>query len=149
MGRKAIDLTGKRFGRLLVLEKTNKRSLSRNITWKCQCDCGNITEVLSNKLIKGHTQSCGCLRKKVKIVKNKDGAAVNMILGVLKSTNTSGVSGVRYHNHSWEARIGYANKEYYLIKSKNINDCIAVRKEAEEHVKQGDFLEWIAGYKIK
>lgn len=50
------DITGQRFGKLLVLERdTNKNK------WKCQCDCGNITYVSTTGLDKG-TSSCGCLR---------------------------------------------------------------------------------------
>ena len=56
------DMTGKRFGKLTVLEKTNKRTNNRSIIWKCKCDCGNLCEVSRDSLIQG-TQSCGCLKK--------------------------------------------------------------------------------------
>lgn len=57
---KPLDLLNKKFGRLLVIEKTDKR---RNglIIWKCQCDCGNIIEVQGSSLTNGNTKSCGCL----------------------------------------------------------------------------------------
>lgn len=53
------DLTGKRFGRLLVIERTknSERGLTR---FKCLCDCGNETIVNSATLMDGRTQSCGC-----------------------------------------------------------------------------------------
>ena len=35
---KIIDITGKRFGRLQVLERTNQRK-GKSIVWKCRCDC--------------------------------------------------------------------------------------------------------------
>ena len=54
------DLTGQRFGRLLVLAKTDKR-IYRHVVWKCKCDCGNECFVPSNSLKTGRTQSCGCL----------------------------------------------------------------------------------------
>lgn len=60
---KKIDLTGQKFGKLLVLEKTNKRKW-KSVIWKCQCDCGNIVEVDSHSLRKGNTKSCGCLKSK-------------------------------------------------------------------------------------
>lgn len=59
---KAIDMTGERFGRLLVLERTNLRS-GKTVVWKCKCDCGNICYVSRNALQQGKTQSCGCLQK--------------------------------------------------------------------------------------
>jgi len=54
------DLTGKKFGSLLVLEKSFKDQY-RNIHWKCLCDCGNMTTVDGTKLKSGSTKSCGCL----------------------------------------------------------------------------------------
>lgn len=58
-----IDLTGERFGKLLVVEK-DKPYISpkgKYVTmWKCKCDCGNETTVATQKLRKGHTTSCGC-----------------------------------------------------------------------------------------
>lgn len=57
---KIIDLTGKRFGKLVVLEKQGYRG--HCITWKCRCDCGNETIVFGGALRDGTTKSCGCLR---------------------------------------------------------------------------------------
>ena len=61
----AKDLTGQRFGRLTVLQKTDKR-ISERVVWLCQCDCGNRAEVTSSHLANGNTSSCGCARKCVK-----------------------------------------------------------------------------------
>lgn len=58
------DLTGERFGRLLVIGKTEKRGPDGSIIYECLCDCGNICFVSRNRLIiKGHSRkrSCGCL----------------------------------------------------------------------------------------
>ena len=57
------NLIGQRFGKLIVIEKTNKRNSNRNIIWKCQCDCGNVCEVATNGLIQGYTNSCGCIKR--------------------------------------------------------------------------------------
>ena len=59
------DITGQRFGKLVVLKQTDKR-YHRQMVWKCQCDCGNITEVAGGSLRSGHTQSCGCSNKQSK-----------------------------------------------------------------------------------
>lgn len=64
-----INLIGERFGRLIVVEKGKGRKTSGGCykaTWICRCDCGNITEVDGQKLRKGHTTSCGCLKKENK-----------------------------------------------------------------------------------
>ena len=64
MGRKAIDLTGKRFGRLVALERipTPPLQTNRNAWWLCVCDCGREHRVSSRVLRNGHTVSCGCYR---------------------------------------------------------------------------------------
>lgn len=53
-----IDLKGKRFGKLTVIEKagTNKH---RKLMWKCQCDCGNHSIVVGQDLRRGKTSGCG------------------------------------------------------------------------------------------
>ena len=62
MGTRGIlqDLTGKRFGMLTVICRSEQRS--RYAVWECKCDCGNTTHVLSTNLRRGFTKSCGCLR---------------------------------------------------------------------------------------
>lgn len=54
------DLTGKKFGRLIVVSKCDYRK-NEQIMWHCKCDCGNETDVRSHSLRCGETQSCGCL----------------------------------------------------------------------------------------
>lgn len=58
---KLIDLTGQRFGRLVVIERADSHYKSGAAMWKCQCDCGNITIVAGDNLRTGNTRSCGCL----------------------------------------------------------------------------------------
>jgi hypothetical protein len=45
------NLIGQRFGRLLITEKTQKRS-QRSIVWRCLCACGNETFVSTGNLQK-------------------------------------------------------------------------------------------------
>lgn len=54
------DLIGQRFGKLIVKERIvgDKKNKGK---WLCECDCGSETKVLTNHLISGHTQSCGCV----------------------------------------------------------------------------------------
>lgn len=55
------DLTGQRFGRLVVVERSGSDNQKRAM-WKCCCDCGCIQVVGSGNLLRGLTQSCGCLK---------------------------------------------------------------------------------------
>lgn len=57
------DLTGKRFGRLVVKQLANGRAQDCGFLWECKCDCGEETIVEQRFLQKGVTQSCGCLRE--------------------------------------------------------------------------------------
>lgn len=68
MGRGLIDLTGRRFGRLTVLERDGTYTLDSgdcNPTWHCRCDCGAECIVMGRNLRMGSTRSCGCLRREV------------------------------------------------------------------------------------
>lgn len=71
MTRKGLDLLDRRFGRLIVISKTDKRS-GDSVMWLCQCDCGNTKEINGSSLVQGDTKSCGCLRKEAKFNNLKD-----------------------------------------------------------------------------
>lgn len=58
-----VNMVGKKFGMLLVLEE--KHNYGKDIILKCKCDCGNIVDVYKNNLTKGTTISCGCYHKEV------------------------------------------------------------------------------------
>lgn len=59
MGRKAHDLSGKRFGKLVAISRDG--SYRSHPMWKCVCDCGNECVKLGARLTSGKTKSCGCL----------------------------------------------------------------------------------------
>lgn len=58
MGAPARDLSGQRFGALIVLSRAGTRG--KSVTWDCLCDCGTGTTVLGQNLKNGSTISCGC-----------------------------------------------------------------------------------------
>lgn len=53
------DLSGKKYGRLIVLKLSHVKS--KKTFFVCRCACGKQAIVYSQKLKSGHTQSCGCL----------------------------------------------------------------------------------------
>lgn len=66
MSKPAKDLTGQRFGRLLVLERAGTYETpngSKKPLWLCRCDCGNTAKVVTQGLTTGTTNSCGCYQK--------------------------------------------------------------------------------------
>lgn len=67
--RKAPNVAGRRFGRLLAGESVLKQGKTRAL-WhvKCVCDCGKESEPRYQYLVSGHTQSCGCLNREALLV---------------------------------------------------------------------------------
>ncbi len=55
-----IEMIGKKFGRLTVLDDTGERK-SGCIVYKCLCECGNVKNINGKLLRSGETKSCGCL----------------------------------------------------------------------------------------
>lgn len=68
--RERIDLTNKKFGKLLVLEFSH---VSKGLYWKCLCDCGNEKIILGNHLKRGKINSCGCIRKEFLKIHGRSG----------------------------------------------------------------------------
>ena len=69
-----INLSNKRFGRLVVIERTNDYISPKGrhkVQWLCQCDCGNKVVVCGDSLKNKLTQSCGCLNKEMVNQRNK------------------------------------------------------------------------------
>jgi len=65
-----VDLTGRRFGRLVVQERIGKHL--RSPLWRCLCDCGKEHAVISRYLVHEATKSCGCLAKETIINRTGD-----------------------------------------------------------------------------
>lgn len=63
------DLTGKRFGRLLVLDFGHQKQ-GKGRFWRCRCDCGSETLTRSGDLRRGDTRSCGCIHREQLVARN-------------------------------------------------------------------------------
>lgn len=79
-GKKVDDLTGKRYGKLVVLAFEHKKEVvydngkkKTTYFWKCKCDCGNFVVRSGNSLKGEYTKSCGCnqIIKRKETVKRK------------------------------------------------------------------------------
>jgi hypothetical protein len=58
----AIDMTGERYGKLVVLNLIERRASGHSL-WACICDCGITTVSRRGALISGRHVSCGCHQK--------------------------------------------------------------------------------------
>lgn len=112
---KLIDLTGKQFGRLTVIERSEDHIYpngKRGVTWKCLCSCQNnisdqqkrYTYVIGENLKKGNTLSCGCYcKERVSSSKKK-----------FNTYDLSGDYGVGYTNNGEE--FWFDKEDYDKIK---------------------------------
>jgi len=105
-----IDLSGRTFGRWIVLEEAERRGPGGHRRyWLCRCECGSEREVFHGSLQSGASQSCGCRPPKdilgqqfgLWTVLREDPSFVSKVIckcdcgvvrSVLRSTLTSGKS---------------------------------------------------------
>lgn len=124
MPAKMEDLSGRRFGRLIVLRESDPStpmpSGKRERRWLCLCDCGKEKIVRQENLIAGRTTSCGCYASELlpTLVSRRqlyDGTDLSLL--ARKEGNRSNASGVRgvYYEQSikmWRAEIKIRGKKY-------------------------------------
>ena len=105
-----IDMSGQRFGRLVVVTKSNDRLPGRMCCWTCRCDCGNTSIVPGTVLRRGNTVSCGCAKA--------DSARERM--------TTHGASGTPEH-HTWKHMVqrctNQKNRKYLNYGGRGIEIC--------------------------
>lgn len=138
--RKKLDLTGQRYGRLMVLAPAE--NIGGRTAWLCRCDCGQETIVKTYHLRSGHTKSCGCqngsggLRTPLGLT-YIDGTCVEMLrTRTVRCNNTSGVPGVDWlaKKQRWRATICFKGKRRYLGSYEKFDDAVKARKRAEERL---------------
>lgn len=144
------DLTGKRFGKLTVLQKLNRKK-NGSWLWLCKCDCGKFVKVRTDSLTSGRTVSCKCRLKEEESVKRlndgkklEDHTSPVYFQGTIRKNSITGINGVtRLRNGKYRAYIGYKRKTYVLYEGKSVKKAADARAEAEEMMKKGEFEEWI------
>lgn len=100
-----INLTGNRFGRLVVLERHGTRvfPLGSSVpTWVCRCDCGNEKVILGCDLRSKRTRSCGCLRDESSGDRNRThGLSEHRLFNTWNSMiyRCSNKNSIGYHNY--------------------------------------------------
>lgn len=91
------DITGNRYGRLVVLRfiKTDDK---RRSLWECQCDCGKTVIVQKSNLTSGNTKSCGCLSSSLKTTHNKSKSRLYSVWRGMKQRCLN-PKDAEYHNY--------------------------------------------------
>lgn len=124
-----LDLTGQRFGMLTVLEPAE--NIGSMTAWRCRCDCGKETVVMTGHLRSGQTTSCGCKPKGTFV----DGTCIELLRSkTIRRNNTSGVTGVEWvpAANKWKAIISFKGQRHYLGCYGKFEDAVEARKLAEE-----------------
>lgn len=101
-GRKRVDLTGKRFGKLTVTSRAEDIISSKgvvNSAWNCICDCGQKCVVRTNSLNRGVTISCGCHHSEAvskKFSKNLEGQKFGRLTAIKRDGTYTDPKGNKY-----------------------------------------------------
>lgn len=128
---KLIDLTGQRFGKLVVIERDFERQKelkSHSVYWRCQCDCGNQKSVQGSALKTGHVRSCGCLRRDLE--KDLTGKRFGKLIVLEKAEGYAKEHGLANKNH-WKCQCDCGNIIYPTtgnLTSGNVLSCGCSRK---------------------
>ena len=142
MHKRTHDITGNRYGSLVVLYPVSKqREDGSAVVWRCRCDCGKETNVLQSSLAAGNKKSCGCLKEKTQQSLSEqfemvDGTCVEWLRDRKRRTdNKTGYKGVfRKKNGKYAAYIGFKKKVFYIGTYETLNQAVEARKEAEDQI---------------
>lgn len=128
------DLTNQKFGSLIAIRPTEKRSGSQ-VVWECLCNCGNTCYVGASNLICGHTSSCGCARKNSALFKDLTGQQFGLLTAIKPTEDRD------FSNVIWECRCQCG--KYCLVSSnkllmgrKTSCGCTQRKSRGEEKIQQ-------------
>jgi len=146
------NLVGKRFGKLEVIGRSDKRGSrgARTVPlWECRCDCGAICYKATDTLTNPEVSMCNdCAGKYAGEKMRKkagygDGTQISRIKSdKLSAVNTSGCRGVYYDKKTgrWRARLRFQGKLMNFGSFAKFEDAVNARKAAEREY-YGQYLE--------
>lgn len=149
---KSPDLTGKVFGKLTVLGRSDKRSPRGERTvpmWECRCECGEITYKAADTLNDRETSMCSACAAKYTAEAARecagyvDGTMLSRITNPkVTAANSSGYCGVYYDKKvkKYRAQLKFKGKVMKFGSYSKLEDAVAARKKAEEKY-FGEFIE--------
>lgn len=158
MGKKK-DIKEKRYGKLVAIEPTKKKSKQNSIIWLFKCDCGKYVEIPLNEVTRKQnpTQSCGCSKnsyigssehgKKMYSNIGKQYVMGTAILKInredenLQTNNTSGYQGVSYirTRKIWRAELRFQGS-HVSKDCHSFEEAVKVRKIMRSE--RDKFLQW-------
>ena len=138
-----LDLTGKRFGKLVCIRPAGEKDRNGSTLWLCRCDCGNTCKAAVHQLRTGDKKSCGCLSHPP--LKDYVGKKFNMLTVVEYAGKKNGM-------HRWKCVCDCGNEtvigQTYLQSGETKScGCIAKRK-APDTLKDDLYKGFIDGTNI-
>lgn len=134
---------GNKYGKWLVIDKAPNRN--RRAYWLCQCECGEIKEVLASNLRNGTSTSCGCQNK-------------NDLIGQkFGKLTVVGKNSTRKNEHvCWDCKCDCGNLttvEGYNLKSGATQSCgcqkTSVGEERIQRLLEDNQISFIREYRVK
>ena len=128
VGHHYVDLTGKRFGKLVVQHVSHYDLEKRMYYWRCLCDCGKEVVIIGSSLKTNRTKSCGCLV----IEKSKNRTYVDLTGKRFGRLTVVGHDGMKRTFRYWECLCDCGNKTKVKardLKSGHTQSCGCLKKE--------------------
>ena len=124
------DLTGAETENFKIIDKAYSKN--QRVWWNCVCKHCGANIILNNNLI-SHQTSCGCLRGASKEFMDsiRDSESLKSTKPTAKST--TGVRGVYFNKRkkNYQAFINVDKKQVYLGSSRNFDEVVKMRRDAE------------------
>lgn len=151
---KSPDLTGRVFGKLTVLGRSEKRGSRGQRTtpmWECRCECGAVTHKATDTLTNPALSMCKACAEQANSNAAREGAGYVAGTQLTKirdmmptAANTSGCRGVYYDRrmNRYRARLTFRGKIMSFGTYERFEDAVKARQRAEEEI-FGKFLEAI------
>lgn len=126
-------IAGKRFGRLVVVGQTTKYKVyprgRSSFLWECRCDCGGTAYAERDKLLKGHTVSCGCLKEERDTQNIKCGQRFGRLVAACRTSRTT-----KNRDRLWKFQCDCGKVKFLptnQVTSGNTQSCGCLRREIE------------------
>lgn len=143
------DLTGKQFGYLTVLNKSEKRNASGHVYWNCKCICGN-EKLISSARLKQGTETCGCRYKDLRGLKSGNLTAIkyvglynnnSMWLCKCKCGNEIEVKSTRLRNKTIKScGCGKGRKSHGMANTRIYNIWCAMKRRCDNKTNEDYYL---------
>lgn len=126
------DLTGMRFGHLIVLYRDTTAPKGKGAYWVCLCDCGGIKTIRGKDLLSGHNITCGCGI-------GLDHHRLNLVGRQFGELKVIAFAGIKNNQTQWLCRCSCGRETVVSVgclTSGNTRSCGCIVSRGEHHIAQ-------------